>query len=165
MRKHWRHFTIQGIKFKFLNLQRHYNKYHGQSKRYNWQHVSCIVCFGRDIYYKAIQHFRFSCYNVIFIEDFNYSGSTPSKDSIHRKRTRRSEISKSCLTLTFLVQCHNRKSTLVKATRPREISIFCPLAIFAFFRFHKLVQTNFEQVEMKACWCSMIQTCPRKIIK
>jgi len=25
------------------------------------QDVSCIVCFGRDIYYKAIQHFRFSC--------------------------------------------------------------------------------------------------------
>jgi len=25
------------------------------------QDVSWIVCFGRDIYYKAIQHFCFSC--------------------------------------------------------------------------------------------------------
>jgi len=25
------------------------------------QDVSCIVCFGRDIYYKSIQHFCFSC--------------------------------------------------------------------------------------------------------
>jgi len=37
-----------------------YNKYYGQSKRYNnttdisLQDVSCIVCFGRSIYYKAI---------------------------------------------------------------------------------------------------------------
>jgi len=28
------------------------------------QDVSCIVCFGSDIYYKAIQHFHFSCTSV-----------------------------------------------------------------------------------------------------
>jgi len=28
------------------------------------QYVICIDCFGRDIHYKAIQHFRFSCTKV-----------------------------------------------------------------------------------------------------
>ena len=37
------------IKRTFLKC---YNKYYGQSKRL--QDVSCIVCFGRSIYYKAI---------------------------------------------------------------------------------------------------------------
>jgi len=52
-----------------------YNEYHGQRQRYelhianvsNYKcmgclaKVICIVVFGRDIHYKAIQHFRFSC--------------------------------------------------------------------------------------------------------
>ena len=45
------------------------------------QDVSSIVCFGRDIYYKAIQHFRFSCiddddkkfkYKIRFIDSFRF---------------------------------------------------------------------------------------------
>ena len=36
------------------------------------QDVSCIVCFGRDIYYKAIQHFRFSCTKVFVTFYFLY---------------------------------------------------------------------------------------------
>jgi len=50
-----------------------YNENHGQRKRYKWhienvsitpkrlQYVICIVFFGRDFHYKAVQHFRFSC--------------------------------------------------------------------------------------------------------
>ena len=37
------------------------------------QYVICIVCFGRDIHYKAIQHFRISCTNfeVKIVNSFN----------------------------------------------------------------------------------------------
>jgi len=37
------------------------------------QYVTCIVCFGRDIHYNAIQHFRFSCTNVS--RGHNYPGA------------------------------------------------------------------------------------------
>jgi len=52
------------------NLQQH----HCNSTAMHWwwqqelskrlQYVICIVCFGRDIHCKAIQHFRFSCAGV-----------------------------------------------------------------------------------------------------
>jgi len=107
------------------------------------QDVSCIVCFGRDIYYKASQHFRFSCTKVL--DDFQikflplflaflqglYLNSSSFKD-----------YSKT-LTMVSEKQCCDKKANWVKKVISKK----------SFLRFYVIIAANtgFRSAALEQC--------------